>query len=53
VPPSDRADPARKEKDDKSYLQGWAAVESPSDEDWRDVRMALVSGRPIPFRMDR
>jgi hypothetical protein len=34
------------------YLQGWAVVENPSDEDWKDVRMALVSGRPISFRMD-
>jgi hypothetical protein len=41
-----------KENDDKPYLQGWAVVENPSDEDWRDVRMALVSGRPISFRMD-
>src|SRR5205823_11583961 len=37
---------------EKPYLQGWAVVENPSDEDWRDVRMALVSGRPISFRMD-
>jgi hypothetical protein len=36
----------------KPYLRGWAAVESPSDEDWREVKMALVSGRLIPFRMD-
>ena len=34
------------------YLQGWAVVENPSDEDWKDVRMALVSGRPISFQMD-
>jgi hypothetical protein len=40
------------DKEDKPYLQGWAVVENPSDEDWRDVRMALVSGRPISFRMD-
>jgi hypothetical protein len=39
-------------KDERPYLQGWAAVENPSDEDWREVRMALVSGRPISFRMD-
>jgi hypothetical protein len=50
VPPSDRADPARKENDDKPYLRGWAAVERPSDEDWREVKMAPVSGRPISFR---
>jgi hypothetical protein len=27
-------------------------VENTSDEDWKDVRMALVSGRPMSFRMD-
>jgi hypothetical protein len=39
-------------EDEKPYLQGWAVVENPSDEDWREVKMALVSGRPISFRMD-
>jgi hypothetical protein len=39
-------------KEGKPFLQGWAVVENPSDEDWRDVGMALVSGRPISFRMD-
>jgi hypothetical protein len=39
-------------KEDKPYLQGWAVVDNPSDEDWKDVRMALVSGRPISFKMD-
>jgi hypothetical protein len=42
-------------KDDgakKPYLQGWAVVENPTDEDWHDVAMALVSGRPISFKMD-
>src|SRR5262249_5595123 len=29
-----------------------AVVENPSDEDWKDVRMALVSGRPISFQMN-
>jgi hypothetical protein len=38
--------------EEKPYLQGWAVVENPSDEDWKDVRMALVSGRPISFQMD-
>ena len=37
---------------DKPYLQGWAMVENPTDEDWTDVKMALVSGRPISFKMD-
>src|SRR6516165_222652 len=36
----------------KPYLQGWAVVENPSDEDWNNVRMSLVSGRPISFQMD-
>src|SRR4051812_3274985 len=42
-------------KDDgakKPYLQGWAVVENPTDEDWHAVTMALVSGRPISFKMD-
>src|SRR5215475_10656462 len=37
---------------DKPYLQGWALVENPTDEDWAGVKMALISGRPISFRMD-
>jgi hypothetical protein len=41
-----------KDKGDKPFLQGWAVVENTTDEDWRDVRMALVSGRPISFQMD-
>jgi hypothetical protein len=39
-------------KQGKPFLQGWAIVENPSDEDWHKVGMALVSGRPISFRMD-
>jgi hypothetical protein len=39
-------------KTEKPFLQGWAIVENPSDEDWKDVRMMLVSGRPISFQMD-
>ena len=31
---------------EKPYLQGWAVVENPTDEDWAGVRMALISGRP-------
>ncbi len=41
-----------KDKEDKPFLQGWAIVENPTDEDWKDCRMALVSGRPISFQMD-
>src|SRR5205823_13142731 len=39
-------------KEGKPYLQGWAVVENPTDEDWQQVTMALVSGRPISFKMD-
>ena len=40
------------DKKDKPFLQGWAVVENPTDEDWQGVEMSLVSGRPISFRMD-
>ncbi|OAI47504.1 hypothetical protein AYO44_09320, partial [Planctomycetaceae bacterium SCGC AG-212-F19] len=36
----------------KPYLQGWAVVENTQDEDWSNVRMSLISGRPISFQMD-
>lgn len=39
-------------EDKKPFLQGWAAVENATEEDWKDVRLSLVSGRPISFRMD-
>jgi hypothetical protein len=34
------------------FLQAWAIVENTSDEDWANVRLSLVSGRPISFTMD-
>ncbi len=40
------------DKDGAPFLQGWAMVENPTDEDWGSVKMALVSGRPISFKMD-
>lgn len=33
-------------------LQGWAIVENTTDNDWTDVQLALVSGRPVSFQMD-
>ena len=33
-------------------LQGWAIVENQTDNDWRDVKLSLVSGRPISFIQD-
>jgi hypothetical protein len=38
------------DKKGKPFLQGWAVVENPTDEDWKGVRMALVSGVPSPSR---
>ena len=34
------------------YLQGWAIVENQTPQDWRNVTLSLVSGRPISFAMD-
>ncbi len=36
----------------KPYLQGWAMVENTSDEDWKDIQLTLISGRPISFIQD-
>jgi hypothetical protein len=33
-------------------LQGWAIVENTTDEDWQNVQLSLVSGRPLAFVMD-
>lgn len=35
--------------DDKASLQGWAIVENQTDNDWTNVQLSLVSGRPISF----
>jgi hypothetical protein len=36
----------------KWRLQAWANVENTSDDDWNDVKLTLVSSRPISFQMD-
>lgn len=36
----------------EGFLQGWAIVENTGDDDWNNVQLSLVSGRPISFRMD-
>lgn len=33
-------------------LQGWAIVENQTDNDWDNVQLSLVSGRPISFVQD-
>lgn len=37
---------------DGLYLQGWAIVENTTDDDWNEVGLTLVSGRPVSFSMD-
>ena len=34
------------------FLQGWGIVENTTDEDWQNVNLSLVSGRPISFIQD-
>jgi hypothetical protein len=33
-------------------IQGWAIVENTTDQDWNNVQLSLVSGRPVSFQMD-
>jgi hypothetical protein len=41
-----------KDKGDKPKLLGWAIVENQTDNDWNNVQLSLVSGRPISFIQD-
>lgn len=36
----------------KPFLEGWALVDNPQDEDWQDVELSLVAGLPISFVHD-
>jgi len=36
----------------KPYLQAWAIVENTSEADWNQVKLSLVSGRPVSFIQD-
>ena len=38
--------------DKRNQLQGWAIVENQTENDWNDVSLSLVSGRPISFVMN-
>jgi hypothetical protein len=48
VLPGEGADAAK----DKPKLLGWAIVENQTDNDWGNVQLSLVSGRPISFIQD-
>jgi hypothetical protein len=52
VLPTTETDEAGRQVVAAPYLQGWALVENTSDDDWNDVRLSLVSGRPISFLQD-
>jgi hypothetical protein len=39
-------------ENEKPRLQGWAIVENQTENDWKDVQLSLVSGRPISFIQD-
>lgn len=34
----------------RAALQGWATVENLSGQDWKEIELTLVSGRPVAFR---
>ena len=40
------------DEDKAPYLQGWVIVENQTPQDWNNVKLSLVSGRPISFTMD-
>ncbi|MDX2018251.1 MAG: hypothetical protein SFY95_11530, partial [Planctomycetota bacterium] len=51
--PKPRAgDTAQGKQTPTATMQGWAIVENTTDEDWQNVTLSLVSGRPVSFRMD-
>ncbi|MBI1747823.1 MAG: DUF4139 domain-containing protein [Acidobacteria bacterium] len=37
------------EQDPQPLLEGWAIIDNTTGEDWKDVQLSLVSGRPISF----
>ncbi len=41
-----------KEGETKGYLQGWSIVENQTENDWENIELSLVSGRPISFIQD-
>jgi len=40
------------QEDGSPFLQGWAIVENTTEDDWNNIGLTLVSGRPISFIMD-
>ncbi len=44
--------PNANDKVSAPQIQGWAIVENTTDEDWQNIKLSLVSGRPVSFKMD-
>ena len=40
------------EAKDKFMIQGWSLIDNVQDEDWKDIKLALVAGLPISFIYD-
>lgn len=38
--------------DEGLFLQGWAIVENTTDDDWDEIALSMVSGRPVSFIQD-
>lgn len=34
------------------YIQAWAIIHNTSDDDWKNIALSLVSGRPVSFSMN-
>ena len=47
-----RATGCRVDEKGAARIQGWATVENTTDEDWNNVKIGLVAGRPMTFQMD-
>ena len=45
-------DSAGRSEGQGASVQGWAIVENQTDNDWNNVQLSLVSGRPISFIQD-
>jgi hypothetical protein len=49
---AEKKDAKEKAAGGQPTIQGWAIVENTTDEDWENVTLSLVAGRPVSFQMD-
>ncbi len=40
------------EEGQPALVEGWAIVQNTTEQDWNEVNLTLVSGRPISFQME-